>query len=146
SREKVHIELDGEQMKVFLKDCTASTEQATAAAPSVPKTARAADVVTKGEWLKAKSGDVFGGEGAAEAEGVDLDEFCFPEKAEDLTDEAYAEAVAKLVKNSKFQTREARERYREVMLRSKAAYCSGLKDFVPGQVDEPKLKLAVDDT
>ena len=76
-------------------------------------------------------------------ERVDLDAFCFPEPTEKLTDEKLDEQIKVLLSNSKLETARARERYVQIMKAHKDAFCMGLKDFKPGQVDAALLKLHV---
>ena len=78
-----------------------------------------------------------------DSERVDLDEFCFPEPQEKLTDERLDEQIKVLLGRSKLETVKARERYVQIMKAHKEAFCMGLKDFKPGQVDAPQLKLHV---
>ena len=105
--------------------------------------ARAAEAVSSSGWTSTPSGDVFGGEGQMDSERVDLDEFCFPELQEKLTDEKLDEQILGLRDKSKLETVEARERYVQIIRAHKEAFCMGLKDFKPGQVDAPQLKLHV---
>jgi hypothetical protein len=108
----------------------------------MPKTVRAAEVVSSPGWTSTKSGNVFGGKGQIDDERVDLDEFCFPEP-EKLTDEKLEEYIKALLGKSKLETVKARERYARIMRAHKEAFCTGLTDFKPGQVDAPQLKLEV---
>ena len=137
-----HVEVSRDQAIAFLRECTEEADKQPAA-PSVPKTARAAEVVSGTDWEKRSSGEIFGGEGAIDSERVDLNEFCFPEPEEKLTDERLEEHIKGLLAKSKLETVKARERYVRIMKDHKEAFCTGLKDFKPGQVDAPKLKLHV---
>ena len=143
SRTTQHVEMSFDEARVFLNKCTEGMQPVhEPAAPGVPKTVRAAEVVSSPGWTSTKSGDVFGGEGVIDDERVNLDEFCFPEP-EKLTDEKLEEHIKALLSKSKLETVRARERYVRIMKAHKDAFCTGLKDFKPGQVDAPQLKLEV---
>jgi hypothetical protein len=49
----------------------------------VAATVRAAEAVRRGQWLRASSTAVFGIE-EGNVDGVDLDDFCFPEAREEM--------------------------------------------------------------
>ena len=117
SKSTQHVELSFSEARVFLQECTTGpTPEAAPAAPSVPKTARAAEVVSNGTWQTKTSGDVFGGEGTMDEERVDLDAFCFPEPTEKLTDEKLDEQIKVLLSKSKLETARARERIARALL------------------------------
>jgi hypothetical protein len=141
-REQQWVELGAEELRTFLAQCTKNMDTRPAA-PSVPKTVRAVEAVAGGEWEKATSGDVFGGDDDMEVAGVDLDEFCFPEPTQQLSTEEFQKRIDDLLRKSKLQTEKAKQRYKQIMLAHKDAFCEGLKDFKAGQVDAAKLKLDV---
>ena len=138
-----HVEMSFKEARVFLQECTAAAPEGRPAAPSVPRTARAAEVVSGGGWTSMAAGEVFGGEGQMDAERVDFDEFCFPEPTEKLTDEKLDEQIKGLLSRSKLETTKARDRYVQIMRNHKDAFCMGLKDFKPGQVCSPLHPLKV---
>jgi hypothetical protein len=141
-REQQWVELGAEELRTFLAQCTKDMDTRPAAS-SVPKTVRAVEAVAGAEWEKATSGDVFGGDDDMEVAGVDLDEFCFPEPTQQLSTEEFQKRIDDLLRKSKLQTEKAKQRYKQIMLAHKDAFCEGLKDFKAGQVDAAKLKLDV---
>ena len=72
TKETQHIELTYDEARVSLQQCTVEMPEMQPAAPSVPKTARAAEVVSSSGWTSTPSGEVFGGEGQMDSERVDF--------------------------------------------------------------------------
>jgi hypothetical protein len=124
SKSTQYIELSFSEARVFLQELpTWPTPEAAPVALSVPKTARAAVVMSNGTWQTKTSGNVSGGEGTMDEERVDLDAFCFPEPTEKLTDEKLDEQSKVLLSKSKLETGRARERYVLIMKAHKDTFC-----------------------
>ena len=109
---------------------------------AVAATVRAAEAIRRGQWLQASSTAVFGIE-EGNVDGVDLDDFCFPEAREEMDDAKFRKAVEEMLAKSSLQTATAKTRYMSIMVERREAYATSLKDFRPGQIDAPKLKLNV---
>jgi transposase InsO family protein len=124
-------------------EAVAVQEQEAEKRAAASTTIRAVQVIEQhakaGEWTKVDARTLLGTE--QEVESVSADEFCMPELPQPKDLEEFMEVVERLAEAAQLKAAGSKERYREIMRRHYNAYCVRLEQFVPGQLDVPKLKL-----